>query len=106
MTSSSKARTPEPPPQPPLEPDAHGQAALLLAESTLHALVEVSALSCADAVSVVRSAAEVKREVAAATGESEQRMQESLALLAVIQASFESDLPVDADIAPGSAPMT
>lgn len=73
------------------EPDAHGQAALLLAESTLHALVESGALNNGDAIMAVQSAADVKVEVAAVTGESRGRMQESLDLLAKIQASFESD---------------
>lgn len=74
-----------------LEPDAHGQAALLLAESTLHALVENSTLTNAAAIDVVRVAAEVKVEVAEATHESAGRMQASLALLSLIEASFESD---------------
>ena len=74
-----------------LEPDAHGQAALLLAESTLHALVENSTLTNAAAIDVVRVAAEVKVEVAEGTGESDGRMQASLILLSLIEASFESD---------------
>ena len=74
-----------------LEPDAHGQAALLLAESTLHALVENATLTAAEAVDVVRSAAEVKVEVAAFTGESHGRMQASLDLLNLITVSFSAD---------------
>lgn len=73
------------------EPDAHGQAALLLAESILHALVESSTLTAAEASGVVRAAAEVKEEVAAFTGESCGRMQASLDLLSGIAVSFESD---------------
>ncbi len=76
---------------PVLEPDAHGQAALLLAESTLHALVENATLTAAEAADVVRSAAEVKVEVAAFTGESEGRMQASLDLLNLITVSFAAD---------------
>jgi hypothetical protein len=75
-----------------LEPDAHGQAALLLAESTLHALVENATFSPAEAVDVLRTAAEVKVELATVTGESKGRMQASLDLLALITTSFESDL--------------
>jgi hypothetical protein len=74
-----------------VEPDAHGQAALLLAESTLHMLVEVGILKTKHAITAVQVAAEVKVEVAAITGESLGRMRESLALLAQIQASFEAD---------------
>lgn len=73
------------------EPDAHGQAALLLAESTLHVLVDAGLLNNRDAITAVRSAAEVKVEVAAVTGESRGRMQESLDLLSRIQSSFETD---------------
>ena len=76
---------------PVLEPDAHGQAALLLAESTLHALVENATLTAAEAADVVRSAAEVKVEVAAFTGESRGRMQASLDLLNLITVSFSAD---------------
>ena len=79
-----------------LEPDAHGQAALLLAESTLHALVENATLSPSEAVDVVRAAAEVKVEVAAFAGESRERMQASLDLLERITVSLSAD-----DLRPG-----
>lgn len=75
------------------EPDAHGQAALLLAESILHALIAGGALTHAQAVEVVRVAAEVKVEVAEAAGESKGRMEESLTLLKRMTASFEADEP-------------
>lgn len=73
------------------EPDAHGQAAILLAESILHALVEQAIFSTADAIDVVRTAAEVKREVATAAGESDGRMQHSLKLLSRMADSFATD---------------
>ncbi len=73
------------------EPDAHGQAALLLAESILHALVENTVLSTAQAVGVVATAGEIKIEVAALTGESAGRMHASLALLAAIEKSLAAD---------------
>ena len=73
------------------EPDAHGQAALLLAESTLHTLIEAGVLTNRDAIMTVQSAAEVKVDVAAVTGESQGRMQQSLDLLSRIQASLETD---------------
>lgn len=75
------------------EPDAHGQAALLLAESLLHMLVERSVISIVDAVEVLQTAAEVKLEVATAAGESQQRMQASLELLFRISDSLAIDLP-------------
>jgi hypothetical protein len=77
------------------EPDAHGQAALLLAESMLHMLVERSIISVADAVAVVQTAAEVKVQVAAELGESKERMQASIDLLFRISDSFATDLPED-----------
>ena len=49
------------------EPDAHGQAALLLAESILHALVETNTLSADQALSVIDTTCEVKVEVAERT---------------------------------------
>lgn len=75
----------------PVEPDAHGQAALLLAESIIHALIEHGTLTVAQAAVVVQSAAEVKVEVATLSGESRQRMEESLALLGRIKASIWID---------------
>ena len=74
-----------------VEPDAHGQAALLLAESLIHTLVENSTLTNVEAVELIRIAAEVKVEVATAAHESDGRMQESLALLSKMASSFETD---------------
>ncbi len=74
-----------------VEPDAHGQAALLLTESLLHTLVDRGVLTITEAVEVVQTAAEVKVEVANAAGESTRRMNESLLLLAKMQSSFETD---------------
>lgn len=82
-----------------LEPDAHGQAALLLAESLLHALVEGQTLSNEDAIGVIATACEVKVDVAALTGESCERMNESLTLLRSMSVSFSADgaRPLDSD---------
>jgi hypothetical protein len=76
-----------------IEPDAHGQAALLLTESLLHMLVENGKLTNSQAVDVVHTAAVVKVEVAEAAGESECRMLESLALLNRMEDSFRADEP-------------
>jgi hypothetical protein len=75
------------------EPDAHGQAALLLTESLIHMLVENGRLTNTQAVDVVHTAAVVKVEVAEAAGESKTRMFESLALLARMENSFQADEP-------------
>jgi hypothetical protein len=76
---------------PVIEPDAHGQAALLLTESLIHMLVENKGLTNSQAVDVIHTAAMVKVEVAEAAGESKARMQESLALLARMEDSFQAD---------------
>jgi hypothetical protein len=73
------------------EPDAHGQAALLLTESLLHMLVENRGLTNSQAVDVIHTAAVVKLEVAEAQGESRSRILESLALLSRMESSFQAD---------------
>ncbi len=73
------------------EPDAHGQAALLLTESLMHMLVQTNALKNVDAITTIDIAADVKVEVAEAAGESRGRMMESLRLLGVMRKSFEAN---------------
>lgn len=70
------------------EPDAYGQAALLLSESILHALIESGALTLEQAAGAVRGASEVKAELAEEIGESTGRMRQSLALLSKIGLSL------------------
>jgi hypothetical protein len=82
-----------PAPPPKSEPDAHGQAALLLTESLVHMLVDNRTLSNGQAIEVIQIAAEVKTQVAEAAGESKARMNESLALLAKMSSSFAADRP-------------
>lgn len=74
------------------EPDAHGQAALILAEGILHALVELKILTTEQALDVVNSAQEIKTEVAELSGESQTRMRESLELLKRIGMSIAIDV--------------
>ena len=74
------------------EPDAHGQAALILIESILHALVEKDVLTTHEALDAIHTAHEVKTEIATRAHESESRMQESLELLKRIAMTFEVDL--------------
>ena len=75
-----------------VEPDAHGQAALMLAESMLHALMEIGTFTPAQALSVVETAQEIKVEFAELAGESQKRMQASLDLLTTIAGSLEHEL--------------
>lgn len=79
--------------KPPIvEPDAHGQAALMLAESILHALMETGVFTTEEAMSVVSTAQEIKVEFAHVAGESQGRMQASLDLLSGIAGSLEKEL--------------
>ena len=78
------------------EPDAHGQAAMLLVESLIHGLIARSVLSAKDAIEIVEIAADIKTEVAAELGDSPATMRHSLALLAAISHSLEQELPAAA----------
>ena len=93
MTSSDNTGRDVPAAHSSPEPDAHGQAALLLSESILHALVEIKSLTVVQAMAVVEVAAEVKVDVAEASGESSARMLQSLALLSAIGRTFRADRP-------------
>ena len=75
------------------EPDAHGQAAMLLVESLIHGLVARSVISTEEAIEIVDTAAEVKVEVAADLGDSPETMRGSLALLEAISRSLNGDSP-------------
>lgn len=72
------------------EPDAYGQAALLLIESVLHGLVEASVFSVAKAVELVDIAAEVKDDIGAELGDSPATLRRSLTLLGAISTSLQS----------------
>jgi len=74
------------------EPDAHGQAAMLLVESLLHSLISRSVISVADEVEIVEVAAEVKAEIGADLGDSPETMRHSLALLDAISQSLRRDV--------------
>lgn len=75
------------------EPDAHGQAAMLLVESLIHGLIARAVISTEEAVEIVDVAAEVKAEVAAELGNSPTTMQHSLALLKSLSRSLKGDAP-------------
>ncbi|MEP9380359.1 hypothetical protein ABLE91_26910 [Aquabacter sp. CN5-332] len=74
------------------EPDAHGQAALLLVESLIHALIARALISAEDAVEIVGVATEVKAEIGADLGDSPATMEKSLTLLKSISASLMHDV--------------
>lgn len=91
MTEITNDNHPYPAAGPMREPDAHGQAAILLVESLIHGLVERSIISTGDAIDIVEAAAEVKVDIATDIGESAGTMQRSLDLLTGISDSLQID---------------
>jgi hypothetical protein len=75
----------------PPRPDPHGQAAILLVESLIHALVARAALSIDDAVDVVSVAVDATIEIAAERGDADDRHDPAAALLVAILASLRID---------------
>jgi len=73
-------------------PDPHGQAALLLVESLLHALIEKSVLTASEALMIVQGAAEVKAEIASEIGDTPVETEKALSLLGAIAASLHHDI--------------
>ncbi|WP_159043499.1 hypothetical protein [Sphingomonas sp. STIS6.2] len=72
-------------------PDAHGQAAMLLVESLIHSLIDRSVLNVTQAIDVVTVAMDVKAEIAAGLGDSDDTRDTSLALLSSIRMSLNTD---------------
>jgi hypothetical protein len=75
------------------QPDACGQAALLLVESLIHSLIAKSLLSVEEAVEVVDVAVDVNLEIANDLGDTAATLQKSLTLLRAISTSLTHDLP-------------
>jgi hypothetical protein len=74
------------------EPDAHGQAAMLLVESLIHGLVARAVITAEEAIEIVDIAAEVKVDMAADLGDEPARPVSSLTLLTAISTSLSLDL--------------
>lgn len=74
------------------EPDAHGQAAMLLVESLIHGLIARSVISVEDAVEIVEVAAEVKNDIGADLGDSPETLKRSLTMLGTMAASLKADV--------------
>jgi len=75
----------------PPEPDAHGQAAMLLVESLIHGLVDHQVISVVSAIEIVDAAAEVKAEIAFDLGDSPETADRSLSMLTAISDSLRLD---------------
>lgn len=78
------------------DPDAHGQAALLLVESLLHGLIERTVIDTGGAIDIVETAAEVKLDLAGSGVESRATTERSLRLLVAIRDSLRLDLDPEA----------
>jgi len=74
------------------EPDAHGQAAMLLVESLIHGLVARSVLSVSEAIEIVDIATEAKLEIAEDLGGAPSPMRSSITLLTSISKSLSGDI--------------
>jgi hypothetical protein len=74
------------------DPDAHGQAAMLLVESLIHGMVARSLISPGEAIEIITVAMDAKVEIAADIGESDDTKDRSLALLAAVRTSLAADL--------------
>ena len=74
------------------KPDAHGQAAMLLVESLLHALIAQSVLKLEEAIDLVGVAIDAKIEIAADMGNSDDTRDRSLALLTAIHQTLSHDI--------------
>lgn len=84
----------------PAQPDAQGQAALVLVESLLHGLMEQSVLSLRQTVEIIDAAIEVQTDVADAADGSAEAMWRSHSILSAMAASLKRDMD-DPDIKPG-----
>ena len=71
------------------EPDAAGQAALLLVEAMLHELIEIGAFTLPRAISVVEAASEVAEDIEQADGLGDAQ-HKTLGLLKQIELSLKT----------------
>lgn len=78
--------------------NAHGEAALLLSESILHALVEARTFTADQAMGLVQTACDVAAEDVDENGAPEDRSQQSLTLLRAIQQSLATSGTDGADM--------
>ncbi|ARU16615.1 hypothetical protein [Croceicoccus marinus] len=75
----------------PAEGDSNGQAAVLLVESLIHALVARAIITSADAVEVIEVAFDVIEEMSVDSGERSPATDRSIAILSAIHKSLKID---------------
>lgn len=73
-------------------PGGHGQAALLLVESLIHALIEKDVLDVAEAAAVVETARDVSIELGEDLGDGWEARRTALAFLSSIALSLRNDV--------------
>ncbi|MCP3735739.1 hypothetical protein M9979_12730 [Sphingomonas sp. RP10(2022)] len=88
--SSNDNHLPPPVEAPP--PDAQGQAALLLVESLIHALVGRSVMTLEEGVEIVQTAIDVQVDVARAAGAAGAPMWQAHALLTRVAETLRIDI--------------
>jgi len=79
----------------PVDPDAHGRAALLLVESLIHGLTARSVLSVAEAVSIMEIALDAQIAITEDAAEPTPSMRRATTLLSSLVESLRIDLPDD-----------
>jgi hypothetical protein len=75
------------------EPEAQGQAALLLVESLIHGLIARSVISVRDAVDIVGIACDANENISDELQQVRSVARHSLSLLESVKTSLEIDLP-------------
>ena len=77
----------------PQKPDAHGEAALLLAESLLHGLIARAIVPVAEAIEMVEIAIDAKLQIDDDGAHVARGSRDALRLLGEIKLSLELDVP-------------
>lgn len=75
--------------------DSYGQAALLLVESLIHGLKERGALTVAEAVDVIETAADVQYDLADAADGAGSGLRHAASLLTAMATSLRGDMKAD-----------
>lgn len=73
--------------------DPHGQAAMVLLETLIHAMIANGNLTTIEAIEIVLDAAEVQAEIDMDRGYVEENQQQAVALLRSLSISLSHDLP-------------
>lgn len=75
------------------EPDPHGEAAMVLVETLIHALIAKGCLTTLDAIEIIVDAADVQAEIDADRAQISDGRLQAAALLRTLSVSLSHDLP-------------